>query len=162
MLEIYNNKTLNQERKIPIKITKISLALFSTTLLFACAKQDIDKIESGMNRTEVIEIMGEPDYIETNSDEIYETIQPTYEVFSSTLEDLDDSDLEQRDKDKLLETVTGTEKVINALSENKSVERYEYVAREYKHQVTGEMVNIDFHIYMLKGRVLFDWAEFMD
>ena len=61
------------------KSIKLSLTLL-TTLLFACSPKGVEDIQIGSSKSEVVEIMGDPDYIEISSVEIFRELQPKYEM----------------------------------------------------------------------------------
>ena len=62
------------------KSIKLSLTLLATTLLFACSPKGVEDIQIGSPKSEVVEIMGDPDYIEISSVEIFRELQPKYEM----------------------------------------------------------------------------------
>ena len=63
-----------------MKMTKLILTLLTTLTLFACSPKGVEDIQIGSSKSEVVEIMGDPDYIEISSVEIFRELQPKYEM----------------------------------------------------------------------------------
>ena len=59
------------------KSIKLSLTLLATTLLFACSNEiKSSKVVVDMPVSDLIDTLGEPDYIEDDSDVMYKEIKP--------------------------------------------------------------------------------------
>ena len=113
------------------KSIKLSLSLLATTLLFACSPKGVEDIQIGSSKSEVVEIMGDPDYIEINSVEIFRELQPKYEMLLDIQSTSSDTGSVSESNQKLIAhreaSIEGMENVIIALSENVPIERYDYM-----------------------------------
>ena len=75
------------------KSIKLSLTLLATTLLFACSPEPkTSEVTVDMSKSELINIMGEPDYIETNSSNILDDIEPGIKILVRAQDDMLDKD----------------------------------------------------------------------
>ena len=80
------------------KSIKLSLTLLATTLLFACSNEiKSSKVVVDMPVSDLIDTLGEPDYIEDDSDVMYKEIKPInialvdmeQEMLGTNIKDLD-------------------------------------------------------------------------
>ena len=80
------------------KTIKLSLTLLATTLLFACSNEiKSSKVVVDMPVSDLIDTLGEPDYIEDDSDVLYKEIKPInislvdmeQEMLGTNIKDLD-------------------------------------------------------------------------
>ena len=144
------------------KSIKLSLILLATTLLFACSPKGVEDIQIGSSKSEVVEIMGDPDYIEISSVEIFRELQPKYEMLLDIQNTSSDTGSVSESNQKLIAhreaSIEGMENVIIALSENVPIERYDYIKVEgNEHEKYGLP---DMHVYISKGEVLLTWLTY--
>ena len=146
-----------------MKMTKLILTLLTTlTLLFACSPKGVEDIQIGSSKSEVVEIMGDPDYIEISSVEIFRELQPKYEMLLDIQNTSSDTGSVSESNQKLIAhreaSIEGMENVIIALSENVPIERYDYIKVEgNEHEKYGLP---DMRVYMSKGEVLLTWLTY--
>ena len=145
-----------------MKMTKLILTLLTTLTLFACSPKGVEDIQIGSSKSEVVEIVGDPDYIETSSVEIFRELQPTYEMLLDIQNTSSDTGSVSESNQKLIAhreaSIEGMENVIIALSENVPIERYDYMNVEgNEHEKYGLP---DIHVYISKGEVLLTWLTY--
>ena len=106
--------------------------------------------------------MGDPDYIEISSVEIFRELQPKYEMLLDIQNTSSDTGSVSESNQKLIAhreaSIEGMENVIIALSENVPIERYDYIKVEgNEHEKYGLP---DIHVYISKGEVLLTWLTY--
>ena len=106
--------------------------------------------------------MGDPDYIEISSVEIFRELQPKYEMLLDIQNTSSDTGSVSESNQKLIAhreaSIEGMENVIIALSENVPIERYDYMNVEgNEHEKYGLP---DIHVYISKGEVLLTWLTY--
>ena len=144
------------------KSIKVTLSLLATITLFACSPKGVEDIQIGSSRSEVVEIMGDPDYIETSGVEIFRELQPKYEMLLDIRNTSSETGSVSESNQKLIAhreaSIEGMEEVIIALSENVPIERYDYIEVEGdEHEKYGLP---DMHVYISKGEVLLTWLTY--
>lgn len=144
------------------KSIKVTLSLLATITLFACSQKGVEDIQVGSSKSEVVEIMGDPDYIETSGVEIFRELQPKYEMLLDIRNTSSETGSVSESNQKLIAhreaSIEGMEEVIIALSENVPIERYDYVKVEGdEHEKYGLP---DMHVYISKGEVLLTWLTY--
>ena len=145
------------------KSIKLSLTLLATTLLFACSNEiKSSKVVVDMPVSDLIYTLGEPDYIEISSVEIFRELRPKYEMLLDIQNTSSDTGSVPESNQKLIAhreaSIEGMENVIIALSENVPIERYDYIKVEgNEHEKYGLP---DMHVYISKGEVLLTWLTY--
>mgnify|MGYP003603242898 FL=1 len=143
------------------KSIKLSLTLLATTLLFACSNEiKSSKVVVDMPVSDLIDTMGEPDYIEDDSDVMYKEIKPInialvdmeQEMLGTNIKDLDLD--EQRRYEKLKTTLHEVGDVMNAISVGHEIERYDYLDVKVE-ESDGDIGEADMEAYILNGRVIY-------
>ena len=145
-----------------MKMTKLILTLLTTLTLFACSPKGVEDIQIGSSKSEVVEIMGDPDYIEISSVEIFRELQPKYEMLLDIQNTSSDTGSVSESNQKLIAhreaSIEGMENVIIALSENVPIERYDYMNVEGNEHEKHGLPDIDG--YISKGEVLLTWLTY--
>ena len=143
------------------KSIKLSLTLLATTLLFACSQTPkTSDISVGISKSELIDTMGEPDYIETNSSNILDDIEPGIKILVRAQDDMLDKDSseytseESRLFDKRKVILDELQDVLVALANNDELDRYDYLNEEIYFEGSDEVENGDMEVYVLEGRVI--------
>ena len=143
------------------KSIKLSLTLLATTLLFACSQTPkTSDISVGISKSELIDTMGEPDYIETNSSNILDDIEPGIKILVRAQEDMLDKDSseytseESRLFDRRKVILAELQDVLVALANNDELDRYDYLNEEIYFEGSDEVQNGDMEVYVLEGRVI--------
>ena len=143
------------------KSIKLSLTLLATTLLFACSPEPkTSEVTVDMSKSELITTMGEPDYIETNSSNILDDIEPGIKILVRAQEDMLDKDSseytseESRLFDKRKMILAELQDVLVALANNDELDRYDYLNEEIYFEGSDEVENGDMEVYVLEGRVI--------
>ena len=143
------------------KSIKLSLTLLATTLLFACSQTPkTSDISVGISKSELIDTMGEPDYIETNSSNILDDIEPGIKILVRAQEDMLQRDSstytseEQRLFDKRKVILTEIQDILVALADGAELDRYDYLNEEIYFEGSDEVQNGDMEVYVLEGRVI--------
>ena len=143
------------------KSIKLSLTLLTTTLLFACSQTPkTSDISVGISKSELIDTMGEPDYIETNSSNILDDIEPGIKILVRAQEDMlerDSSTYTSKERhlfDKRKVTLTEIQDVLVALADGAELDRYDYLNEEIYFEGSDEVENGDMEVYVLEGRVI--------
>ena len=143
------------------KSIKLSLTLLATTLLFACSNEiKSSKVVVDMPVSDLIYTMGEPDYIEDDSDVMYKEIKTInislvdmeQEMLGTNIKDLDLD--EQRRYEKLKTTLHEVGDVMNAISVGHEIERYDYLDVKVE-ESDGDIGEADMEAYILNGRVIY-------
>ena len=143
------------------KSIKLSLTLLATTLLFACSQTPkTSDISVGISKSELIDTMGEPDYIETNSSNILDDIEPGIKILVRAQDDMLERDSstytsEERhlfDKRKVI--LTEIQDILVALSDGSELDRYDYLNEEIYFEGSDNVENGDMKVYVLEGRVV--------
>ena len=143
------------------KTIKLSLTLLATTLLFACSNEiKSSKVVVDMPVSDLIDTLGEPDYIEDDSDVMYKEIKPIsialvdmeQEMLGTNIKDLDLD--EQRRYEKLKTTLHEVGDVMNAISVGHEIERYDYLDVKVE-ESDGDIGEADMEAYILNGRVIY-------
>ena len=143
------------------KSIKLSLTLLATTLLFACSNEiKSSKVVVDMPVSDLIYTMGEPDYIEDDSDVLYKEIKPInialvdmeQEMLGTNIKDLDLD--EQRRYEKLKTALHEVGDVMNAISVGHEIERYDYLDVKVE-ESDGDIGEADMEAYILNGRVIY-------
>ena len=143
------------------KSIKLSLTLLATTLLFACSQTPkTSDISVGISKSELIDTLGEPDYIEDDSDVLYKEIKPInialvdmeQEMLGTNIKDLDLD--EQRRYEKLKIALHEVGDVMNAISVGHEIERYDYLDVKVE-ESDGDIGEADMEAYILNGRVIY-------
>ena len=143
------------------KSIKLSLTLLATTLLFACSNEiKSSKVVVDMPVSDLIDTLGEPDYIEDDSDVMYKEIKPInialvdmeQEMLGTNIKDLDLD--EQRRYEKLKTTLHEVGDVMNAISVGHEIERYDYLDVKVE-ESDGDIGEADMEAYILNGRVIY-------
>ena len=143
------------------KPIKLSLTLLATTLLFACSNEiKSSKVVVDMPVSDLIDTLGEPDYIEDDSDVLYKEIKPInialvdmeQEMLGTNIKDLDLD--EQRRYEKLKTTLHEVGDVMNAISVGHEIERYDYLDVKVE-ESDGDIGEADMEAYILNGRVIY-------
>ena len=144
-----------------MKITKLVLTLATTTLLFACSPTPkTSEVTVDISKSELIEIMGEPDHIETNPSNILDDIEPGIKILVRAQEDMFDKDSseytyeESRLFDKRKVILDELQDVLVALANNDELDRYDYLNEEIYFEGSDEVENGDMEVYVLEGRVI--------
>ena len=143
------------------KSIKLSLTLLTTTLLFACSQTPkTSDISVGISKSEIIDTMGEPDYIETNSSNILDDIEPGIKILVRAQEDMLDKDSseytseESRLFDKRKVILDELQDVLVALANNDELDRYDYLNEDIYFEGSDNVGNGDMKVYVLEGRVI--------
>ena len=143
------------------KSIKLSLTLLATTLLFACSPEPkTSEVTVDMSKSELINTMGEPDYIETNSSNILDDIEPGIKILVRAQEDMLDKDSseytseESRLFDRRKVILAELQDVLVALANNDELDRYDYLNEEIYFEGSDEVQNGDMGVYVLEGRVI--------
>ena len=143
------------------KSIKLSLTLLATTLLFTCSPEPkTSEVTVDMSKSELITTMGEPDYIETNSSNILDDIEPGIKILVRAQEDMLDKDSseytseESRLFDKRKMILAELQDVLVALANNDELDRYDYLNEEIYFEGSDEVENGDMEVYVLEGRVI--------
>ena len=143
------------------KPIKLSLTLLATTLLFACSQTPkTSDISVGISKSELIDTIGEPDYIETNSSNILDDIEPGIKILVRAQDDMLDKDSseytseESRLFDKRKVILDELQDVLVALANNDELDRYDYLNEEIYFEGSDEVENGDMEVYVLEGRVI--------
>ena len=143
------------------KPIKLSLILLATTLLFACSQTPkTSDISVGISKSELIDTMGEPDYIETNSSNILDDIEPGIKILVRAQDDMLDKDSseytseEARLYDRRKVILSELQDVLVALANNDELDRYDYLNEEIYFEGSDEVQNGDMEVYVLEGRVI--------
>ena len=143
------------------KSIKLSLTLLATTLLFACSPEPkTSEVTVDMSKSELIEIMGEPDYIETNSSNILDDIEPGIKILVRAQDDMLDKDSseytseESRLFDKRKVILDELQDVLVALANNDELDRYDYLNEDIYFEGSDNVGNGDMKVYVLEGRVI--------
>ena len=143
------------------KSIKLSLTLLATTLLFACSTEPkTSEVTVDMSKSELINIMGEPDYIETNSSNILDDIEPGIKILVRAQDDMLQRDSstytseEQRLFDKRKVILTEIQDILVALADGAELDRYDYLNEEIYFEGSDEVENGDMEVYVLEGRVI--------
>ena len=143
------------------KSIKLSLTILATTLLFACSPEPkTSEVTVDMSKSELITTMGEPDYIETNSSNILDDIEPGIKILVRAQEDMLDKDSseytseESRLFDKRKMILAELQDVLVALANNDELDRYDYLNEEIYFEGSDEVENGDMEVYVLEGRVI--------
>ena len=143
------------------KSIKLSLTLLATTLLFSCSNEiKSSKVVVDMPVSDLIDTLGEPDYIEDDSDVMYKEIKPInialvdmeQEMLGTNIKDLDLD--EQRRYEKLKTTLHEVGDVMNAISVGHEIERYDYLDVKVE-ESDGDIGEADMEAYILNGRVIY-------
>ena len=143
------------------KSIKLSLTLLATTLLFACSNEiKSSKVVVDMPVSDLIDTLGEPDYIEDDSDVLYKEIKPVnialvdmeQEMLGTNIKDLDLD--EQRRYEKLKAALHEVGDVMNAISVGHEIERYDYLDVKVE-ESDGDIGEADMEAYILNGRVIY-------
>ena len=143
------------------KSIKLSLTLLATTLLFACSNEiKSSKVVVDIPVSDLIDTLGEPDYIEDDSDVMYKEIKPInialvdmeQEMLGTNIKDLDLD--EQRRYEKLKTTLHEVGDVMNAISVGHEIERYDYLDVKVE-ESDGDIGEADMEAYILNGRVIY-------
>ena len=144
-----------------MKITKLVLTLATTTLLFACSPTPkTSEVTVDISKSELVEIMGEPDHIETNPSNILDDIEPGIKILVRAQEDMFDKDSseytyeESRLFDKRKVILDELQDVLVALANNDELDRYDYLNEEIYFEGSDEVENGDMEVYVLEGRVI--------
>ena len=143
------------------KSIKLSLTLLATTLLFACSQTPkTSDISVGISKSELIDTMGEPDYIETNSSNILDDIEPGIKILVRAQDDMLDKDSseytseESRLFDKRKVILDELQDVLVALANNDELDRYDYLNEDIYFEGSDNVGNGDMKVYVLEGRVI--------
>ena len=143
------------------KSIKLSLTILATTLLFACSHEPkTSEVTVDMSKSELIDTMGEPDYIETNSSNILDDIEPGIKILVRAQDDMLDKDSseytseESRLFDKRKVILDELQDVLVALANNDELDRYDYLNEEIYFEGSDEVENGDMEVYVLEGRVI--------
>ena len=143
------------------KSIKLSLTLLATTLLFACSPEpNTSEVTVDMSKSELINTMGEPDYIETNSSNILDDIEPGIKILVRAQDDMLDKDSseytseESRLFDKRKVMLDELQDVLVALANSDELDRYDYLNEEIYFEGSDEVQNGDMEVYVLEGRVI--------
>ena len=143
------------------KSIKLSLTLLATTLLFACSPEPkTSEVTVDMSKSELINIMGEPDYIETNSSNILDDIEPGIKILIDAQEGLMDKDSseytseEARLYDRRKVILSELQDVLVALANNDELDRYDYLNEDIYFEGSDNVENGDMKVYVLEGRVI--------
>ena len=143
------------------KSIKLSLTLLATTLLFACSPEPkTSEVTVDMSESELINIRGEPDHIETNPSNILDDIEPGIKILVRAQDDMLERDSstytpEERhlfDKRKVI--LTEIQDVLVALADGAELDRYDYLNEEIYFEGSDEVENGDMEVYVLEGRVI--------
>ena len=143
------------------KSIKLSLTLLATTLLFACSPEPkTSEVTVDMSKSELINIMGEPDHIETNPSNILDDIEPGIKILVRAQDDMLERDSstytsEERhlfDKRKVI--LTEIQDILVALADGAELDRYDYLNEEIYFEGSDEVENGDMEVYVLEGRVI--------
>ena len=143
------------------KSIKLSLTLLATTLLFACSPEPkTSEVTVDMSKSELINMMGEPDHIETNPSNILDDIEPGIKILVRAQEDMLDKDSskysseESRLFDERKEILAELQDVLVALANNDELDRYDYLNEEIYFEGSDKVENGDMEVYVLEGRVI--------
>ena len=144
------------------KSIKLSLTLLATTLLFACSPEPkTSEVTVDMSKSELINMMGEPDHIETNPSNILDDIEPGIKILVRAQEDMLDKDSskysseESRLFDERKEILAELQDVLVALANNDELDRYDYLNEEIYFEGSDKVENGDMEVYVLEGRVIY-------
>ena len=143
------------------KSIKLSLTLLATTILFACSPEPkTSEVTVDMSKSELINTMGEPDYIETNSSNILDDIEPGIKILVRAQDDMLDKDSseytseESRLFDKRKVILDELQDVLVALANNDELDRYDYLNEDIYFEGSDNVGNGDMKVYVLEGRVI--------
>ena len=143
------------------KPIKLSLTILATTLLFACSPEPkTSEVTVDMSKSELINIMGEPDHIETNPSNILDDIEPGIKILVRAQEDMLDKDSseytseESRLFDKRKVILDELQDVLVALANNDELDRYDYLNEDIYFEGSDNVGNGDMKVYVLEGRVI--------
>ena len=143
------------------KSIKLSLTLLATTLLFACSPEPkTSEVTVDMSKSELINIMGEPDYIETKSSNVLDDIEPGIKILVRAQDDMLDKDSseytseESRLFDKRKVILDELQDVLVALANNDELDRYDYLNEDIYFEGSDNVGNGDMKVYVLEGRVI--------
>lgn len=144
-----------------MKMTKLLFTVATTTLLFACSNEiKSSLVVTDMPQSDLIDTMGEPDYIEDDSDVLYKEIKPInislvdmeQEMIGTNIKDLDLD--EQKRYEKLKITLHEVGDVMSAISGGHEIERYDYLDVKVE-ESDGDIGEADMEAYVLNGRVIY-------
>ena len=143
------------------KSIKLSLTILATTLLFACSPEPkTSEVTVDMSKSELINIMGEPDHIETNPSNILDDIEPGIKILVRAQDDMLDKDSseytseESRLFDKRKVILDELQDVLVALANNDELDRYDYLNEDIYFEGSDNVGNGDMKVYVLEGRVI--------
>lgn len=143
------------------KSIKLSLSLLATTLLFACSNEiKSSLVVTDMPQSDLIDTMGEPDYIEDDSDVLYKEVKPIYKTLvqleqeAKSVSAANVSLEEQQRYDRLAITRKEVSGIMNAINQGNEIERYDYLDVKVE-ESDGDIGEADMQAYILNGRVIY-------
>ena len=143
------------------KSIKLSLTLLATTLLFACSNEiKSSKVVVDMPVSDLIETLGEPDYIEDDSDVMYKEVKPIWVMLLKMEQEAKATNIKELslDEQKRYETLAKSLKemgnVMNAISGGNELERYDYLDEKVE-SANGDIDKGNMEAYILNGRVIY-------
>ena len=143
------------------KSIKLSLTLLATTLLFACSNEiKSSKVVVDMPVSDLIDTLGEPDYIEDDSDVMYKEVKPIWVMLLKMEQEAKSTNIKELsiDEQKRYETLAKSLKemgnVMNAIGGGNELERYDYLDEKVE-SADGEIDKANIEAYILNGRVIY-------
>ena len=143
------------------KSIKLSLTLLATTLLFACSNEiKSSKVVVDMPVSDLIDTLGEPDYIEDDSDVMYKEVRPIWVMLVKMEQEAKATNIKELslDEQKRYETLANSlhevGDIMNAISQGNEIERYDYLDEKVE-SADGESDKANIEAYILNGRVIY-------
>lgn len=91
-----------------MEMIKLVLAVFTTTLLFACSNEiKSSQVVVDMPVSDLVDAMGEPDYIEDNSDVIYSDVKPLWVMLVKMEQEAKATNIKELSLDEKVESADG-------------------------------------------------------
>ena len=143
------------------KSIKLSLTILTTLTLFACSGEiKSSQIVTDMPLSDLVDTMGEPDYIEDDSDVMYKEVKPIWVMLVKMEQEAKATNIKELslDEQKRYETLAKSLKemgnVMNAIGGGNELERYDYLDEKVE-SADGEVDKTDIEVYVLNGRVIY-------
>ena len=143
------------------KSIKLSLTLLTTLTLFACSNEIKESdITVDMPLSDLVDTMGDPDYIEDDSDVMYKEVKPIYGMLLDMEQEAKATNInklslsEQKRYEILADSLHEMGDVMNAISGGHEIERYDYLDVKVE-SANGEIDSANMEAYILNGRVIY-------
>ncbi len=144
-----------------MEMIKLVLAVFTTTLLFACSNEiKSSQVVVDMPVSDLVDAMGEPDYIEDSSDVIYSDVKPLWVMLVKMEQEAKATNIKELslDEQKRYETLANSlhevGDIMNAISQGNEIERYDYLDEKVE-SADGEIDKANIEAYILNGRMIY-------